>query len=175
MPLNLTKKYHHLLDVGQYNEYQRKESLMRIFKRDIEDNLNFKFRVKQIRPTKIEGESPMQTLFHHLTTKEDKDDKGKKLGTRSFEMARSIRLHWIKVHTEEKTNHDIVVFSYEDRIEGKDIIRTYIYNKTHEYVVILEPQRSNLDYYLLTAYHLNEPGGKKQIEKKMKKKLDEVH
>ena len=175
MPLNLVIKYPRLLDVGQFNEYQRKESLMRIFKRDIEDNTNFKFRVKQIRPTKIDGESPMQTLYNHLTTREDKDERGKKLGTRSFEMARSIRLHWIKVHVDESTKSEVVVFSYEDRVDGKDVVRTYIYNKTNEYVVILEPQRSNQDYYLLTAYYLNEPGGKKQIEKKLKKKMDEVY
>jgi hypothetical protein len=175
MPFNLIKKYDQLLELGAFNSYQRKESLMRIFDRDIANNDNFQFRKKQIRPTKKEGESPMATLFRHLTTRGDKDEKGKDLGTRTFEMARSVRLHWIKVHTEEKTNHDIVVFSYEDRIDGKDIIRTYIYNKTHEYVVILEPQRSITDYYLLTAYLLNEPGGKKQIEKKLKRKLDEVH
>lgn len=175
MPLNLTIKYPRLLDVGQYNEYERKESLMRIFKRDIEENINFQFRKKAIRPTKKEGEAPMQTLYRHLTTKEDKDEKGKKLGTRTFEMARSIRLHWIKVHVDENTKSEIEVFSYEDRIEGKDVIRTYIYDKTNEYVVILEPQRNKLDYYLLTAYYLNEPGGKKQIEKKLKRKLDEVH
>jgi hypothetical protein len=175
MPLNLTKKYAQLLEIGQYNEYQRKESLMRVFKRDIEDNSNFQFRNKQIRPTKKEGEAPMQTLYRHLTTKEDKDEKGNKLGTRTFEMARSIRLHWIKVHLEENTKASVEVFSYEDRVDRKDVVRTYIYNKTSEYVVILEPQKSKHDYYLLTAYSLNEPGGKKQIEKKLKKKLDEVY
>ncbi|HLV40650.1 MAG TPA: hypothetical protein VKY37_00095 [Brumimicrobium sp.] len=175
MPLNLIKTYPQLLELGQYNDYQRKESLLRIFKRDIEDNLNFKFRTKSIRPTKQEGESPMQTLFRHLTTREDKDEKGKKLGTRTFEMARSIRLHWIKTRINELKNEGVQVFSYEDRVDRKDVIRTYIYDTTQEYVVILEPQRSNTDYYLLTAYHLNEPGGKKQIEKKLKKKLDEVH
>lgn len=175
MPLNLTKKYDQLLEVGQYNESQRKESLLRIFKRDIEDNPNFKFRIKQIRPTKIEGESPMQTLFSHLTKRNDYDEKGNKLKSRSFEMARSIRLHWIKVHIEEKTNHDLKIFSFEDRIDGKDVIRTYIYNIISQYVLILEPQRSKEDYYLITAYYLNEPGSKKQIEKKLKNKLDEVH
>jgi hypothetical protein len=44
-----------------------------------------------------------------------------------------------------------------------------------EYVIILEPQRSNLDYYLITAYYLNEPGGKKQIVNKQKKKMNELY
>lgn len=175
MPFNLIKKYPQLLELNQFNEFQRKESLMRIFNRDIVENPRFIFREKQIRPTKQEGQSPMLTLYNHLTTREDKDEKGKKLGTRTFEMARSIRLHWVKVHTEENTKEVVEVFSYEDRIDGKDVIRTYIYNKTQEYVIILEPQRSKTDYYLLTAYLLNEPGGKKQIEKKLNKKLDEVY
>jgi hypothetical protein len=175
MVFNLIKKYPQLLDINQFNTFQRKESLLRIFARDIEDNPRFFFQKKQIRPTKQEGQSPMQTLYNHLTTREDIDEKGKKLGTRTFEMARSIRLHWVKVHTEENTKEDVEVFSYDDRINGKDVIRTYIYNKTQEYVVILEPQRSQTDYYLLTAYLLNEPGGKKQIEKKLKKKLDELY
>lgn len=175
MAFNLIKKYPQLLELKQFNVYQRKESLMQIFNRDIGENQKFVFLNKQIRPTKQEGQSPMQTLFGHLTTREDKDEKGKGLGTRTFEMARSIRLHWVKVHIEENTKETVAVFSYEDRIKGKDVIRTYIYNKTQEYVVILEPQRSKTDYYLLTAYCLNEPGGKKQIEKKLKRKLDEVY
>jgi len=173
MPLNLIKTYPQLLEIAHMNEYQRNQSLQGVFNRDFVDNANLKFKDKQIRPTKQDGEPPMQTLFRHLTTREDKDGKGKKLGSRSFEMARSVRLHWIKHHINELKKDNVEVFSYEDRIDRKDVIRTYIYDIDQEYVIILEPQRSGTDYYLLTAYHLNEPGGKKQIEKKRKKKLDE--
>ncbi len=175
MPFNLIKSYPQLLEIGHFNEFQRKESLKGIFKRDIEDNINFNFQTKPIRPIKKEGQVPMEMLFHHLTTKEDKDEKGKKTGSRSFEMERSIRLHWVKFHIEEKKTEKIDIFSYEDRIEGRgDVIRTYIFDMDEDYVIILEPQRSKLDYYLITAYYLNEPGGKKQILKKQKKKLNEV-
>ncbi len=176
MPLNLIKKYPQLLELGHFNEYQRKESLKGIFKRDIENNTNFKFQTKQLRPIKKEGQIPMETLFNHLITKNEKDEKGRKTGTRIFEMARSQRLHWIKYHIDERKTQNIDIFSYEDRIKGRgNVIRTYIYDHDEEYVIILEPQRSKLDYYLLTAYHLNEPGGKKQILKKQKNKLNEVH
>ncbi len=175
MPLNLIKTYPQLLKITHLNEYQRNQSLQGVFDRDVVNNEYFKFRTKQIRPTKREGEPPMQTLFRHLTTRQDKDEKGKKLGTRSFEIARSVRLHWIKHHIDELKRDNVEVFSYEDRIDRKDVIRTYIYDIDYEYVIILEPQRSGTDYYLLTAYHLNEPGGKKQIEKKRKRKLDEVY
>jgi hypothetical protein len=44
MSLNLLKKYPQLLELSYLSETQRTESLMRIFKRDIEDNLNFSFK-----------------------------------------------------------------------------------------------------------------------------------
>lgn len=176
MPLNQIKTYPQLLDLVQFNENQRNESLKGIFRRDIENNPNFKFHTKPIRPIKKEGQAPMETLFHHLTTREDRDEKGKKTGARSFEMARSQRLHWVKYHVDERKTQNIDVFSYEDRLEGRgDVIRTYIYDMDQEYVIILEPQRSYLDYYLITAYYLNEPGGKKQIVNKQKKKMNEVY
>lgn len=176
MPLNLIVKYPKLLEIGQYNEQKRKASLMGVFKQDIEDNPNLKFKLKQIRPIKKDDGIPsMQTLFSHLTTRQDKDEKGKNLGSRTFEMARSQRLHWVRHHIDEKKKDKIEVFSYLDRIDGKDVIRTYIYDLEQEYVIILEPQRSGMDYYLITAYHLNEPGGKKQIGKKLKKRLLGLH
>lgn len=175
MSLNLLKKYPQLLELSYLSETQRTESLMRIFKRDIEDNVSFSFRKKQIRPVIKDGQAPMQVLFHHLTTRRDKDVNGGDTKSRSFEMARSQRLHWIKHHTEEAAPVGVEIFSYEDRIDRKDVIRTYIYDSEQEYVIILEPYRNGLDYYLITAYYLSEPGGKTQILKKKKRKLAEVH
>lgn len=175
MPLNLIKVYPMLLEIVQLNERQRTASLLGVFKNNIEENTSFKFRTKQIRPLKKEeGISAMELLFRHLTTVEDVNEKGEKSGGRSFELARSQRLHWIKHHINEKKADNVEVFSYEDRIKGRSINRTYIYDLEQEYVIILEPQRSGMDYYLLTAYHLNQPGGKKQILNKLKKKLNKV-
>lgn len=114
----------------------------------------------------------MDTLFHHLTTCKNEDNEHNE---RIFEMDRSLRLHWVKHHIELKTPENIIVFSYLDRIGRKDVIRTYIYDKEERYVIILEPQRSGKDYYLLTAYHLNQKRGKKQILKKLKNQLKEVY
>lgn len=175
MPFNLLKKYPELLEIGHFSPRDRKKSLMGVFKRDIEENEGFNFRKKIIRPTKMEGESPMATLYGHLTTREDKDENGKGLGSRSFEMTRSIRLHWVKTRIEEKKNEGVKVFSYEDRVRGKDVIRTYIFDTKKQYVVILEPQRSGKDYYLLTAYFIDEKAGEKQMKNKLKRKLDEIY
>ncbi|WP_372756038.1 hypothetical protein [Labilibaculum sp.] len=177
MPLNKLKKYPQLLELAHFNEYERRVSLMEIFRRDIEDNETFAFRNKKVRPTKKEGEPSMQTLFHHLTTRNDEDEKGRKLKSRSFEMHRSLRLHWIKYHIEEMKKENVQIFSYEDRdqVNRKDVIRTYIFDKNENYVIVLEPQRSKTDYYLLTAYYINEKKGQKQMKQKYKNKLDEVY
>jgi len=174
MPLNLIKKYPELLDIVSLNERDRINSLKGIFKRDIEDNSEFCFRTKTIRPIAKEGKASMDTLFHHLTTRKNIDDKGMELKTRSFDIHRSQRLHWIKFHVEEKKKDEVNIFSCNERIKGKDRIRTYIYDVKESYVIILELQRSAMDYYFITAYYLNEEGSKENIEKKEKKKLSSV-
>ncbi len=175
MPTNLLKRYPVLLELDYLSTRDRFASLRGIFDRDISNNAIFKFRGKQIRPIKKEGKPSMDTLFNHLIKKEEKDEKGNKTGKRIYESDRSKRLHWIKHHIEKKSIDNIVIFSYEDRIKGKDTIRTYIYDKVNNYVIILEPQRSKIDYYLITAYYFNEPGGDKQIKKKFKKRLDNIY
>ncbi|HMO41374.1 MAG TPA: hypothetical protein PKC76_15390 [Saprospiraceae bacterium] len=176
MPINLLKQYADLLELAHLEERARIQSLRGIFRRDIEENENLCFKKKQIRPIKkADGEPAMQTLFHHLTTRMDESEEGKKIKRRIFEMDRSKRLHWILFHVEERKPETLEIFSYEDRIDRQDKIRTYIYDKVEEYVIILEPQRSGRDYYLLTAYYLNEVRGKKQIKQKMKKKLPTIY
>lgn len=176
MPFNLLKTYSDLLEVSHLNSNQRTLSLRGVFNRDIQDNLGLNFRTKIIRPVKKDdGESSLDVLFNHLITQDTLDAKGRKTGAREFEINRSLRLHWVRYHIEESKHENIAIFSYLDRIDGTNVIRTYIYDKDQSYVVILEPQKSHLDYYLITAYHLNKDFGYKQIEKKLKNKLEELH
>ena len=178
MAFNLAKKYPELLEIMHYNEFERKKSLRAIFDRNITDNDSFKFNDKQIRPTKKDGEIDLSTVFHHLTTEEVEEmDNGKKVTHRYFEKDRSMRLHWIKPHVDLKIKDHIECFSVWERDERKrkDVLRTYIYNITQKYVVVLEPQNSKLDYYLLTAYYLNREYGEKMMGKKLKKKLDVLY
>ncbi|GBL34696.1 hypothetical protein EMGBS15_02910 [Filimonas sp.] len=178
MPLNLLKTYPQLLELGHLNEHQRTESLLRVFKRDIEENPGLNFRTKTIRP--IKGEEPaMVILFRHLTTEEIEveDENGKKYPKRIFETDRSQRLHWVKHHLEERKKENIEIFSVEERDQKKrkDIIRTYIYDIEQKYIIVLDPQRTQKDYYLVTAYYLNKEYGEKKIKKLIKKRLPELH
>ena len=86
-------------------------------------------------------------------------------------------MHWIRYFLEERKKENVEVFSVEERDQKKrqNITRTYIYDKEQKYVIVLEPQRNQRDYYLLTAYHLNKDYGEKSINKKLKYKLPDVY
>lgn len=180
MPFNKLKKYPELLELNGLDERARRQSLQAIFDRDIADNDNFRFRGKRIFPIKTDGEIDMDRELMHLTTEEVEatDEQGKSYKRRVYDRYRSERLHWIRPHVEEKvTDSDIVVFSVNERNQRKrmNVARTYIYNRTRKYVIVLEPQTRNGEaYYLLTAYYLNKEYGEKQMLKKLLSKLPEV-
>ena len=179
MPFNFIKTYSDLLELVHLRERERHTSLYNIFKRDIEDQVSLKFSGKFIKPIKKEGEDEMKILFTHLTCEdiEEDDGSGRLYKKRYFEIDRSRRLHWLLPHFEEKINDEIIIFSAEERDQKRrvDVIKTYIYNRTHKYIIVLLPQRAPDYYFLLTAYHLNKPEGAKTIERKLKKRLNEVH
>lgn len=168
MPLNLIKKYNDLLEFGAYHESQRMKSLQAVFDRDFANNPNLRFKGKPIQPTPKNGEIPMATLFTHLTTVVT-DNTTKQ---RTFELDRSIRLHWVKHHIDERKYDDVLHFSVKEP-QG---VRTYIYDKTEKYVIILEPLRRVNEYYLLTAYYLKGKDAKRnKILQKYKRKLNDLH
>lgn len=180
MAINQIKKYDAFLEINHFNEVQRKVSLRSIFDRDIASNESFNFRTKIIRPLKKEDVIDVESLFTHLTYKTEeaeKDKRGKVLKTRNvFDFERSKRLHWILPHIDEVISSEIEVFSSNNRIGGMDVIRTYIHNKEKNYVIILEPQNSGLDYYFITAYYLEKKyGGPNMIKNKFKNRLPEVY
>lgn len=53
--------------------------------------------------------------------------------------------------------------------------QTYIFDEDEKYVIVLEPYRKCFEYYLLSAYYLDEEYGIENIKKKYQKKLDEVY
>lgn len=63
MPFNLLKKYPELLEILHLGDKERKASLYRVYRRDIEDNEAFKFREKRVYPIKSDGEIDMQREF----------------------------------------------------------------------------------------------------------------
>lgn len=179
MAFNLLKKYPDFLELNHFTPEQRTQSLKRIFDRDIAGNDNFKFQKKVIRPLKKEDIIDVESLFKHLThsTENITDKRGVKIKSRSiFDFERSKRLHWVLPHINEKIDENIRVFSSNNRIKGKNVVRTYIHNVKQKYIIILEPQRSGKDYYFISAYYLEKKyGGLNMIKKKYENKLDIVY
>ena len=165
MPFNLLVTYNRLLDIGSFNPSQRLASLKGVFNRDITNNPNFCFRNKKINPTPKDGQIPMETLFTHLTT--TIVDRG--TNKRAFDLHRSIRLHWVKYHIDEKQKEGMRLFSCRDKAGN----RTYIHDRNESYVIVLEPLRKKDEYYLLSAYYLM-GGDNSKLENKYKRRLNEL-
>lgn len=179
MPFNLLKKYPELLDIRGMSESDRLRSLRGVFDRDITNNQDFHFLGKKVYPIKTDGIVDMNREFMHVTTERvEVEERGLKIKKNIFDIDRSERLHWIKPHAESQINDTpIVVFSLweRDKEKRKDVPRTYLYNKSRKYVIVFEPlQRNGNAYFLLTAYYLNKEYGLKMMEKKWKRKLDNI-
>jgi len=170
MPFNLAKTYNELLDIVGMSEWQRTQSLMAIFNRDIRNNPNFKFANKEIHPTPTEdGDIKIEELFVHLTKKIfDKNTRA-----REFDLHRAARLHWVKYHIEKSKKDNMLYFS----VKEPNGLRTYIYDKDEKYVIVLEPLRNKSSYYLLSAYYLTGSDAKRDkiMAKYNKYRLDELY
>lgn len=177
MPFNLLKKFPDFLELAHLNSEGAKKSLRPIFDKLFVEN-TLTFRGKTIWPLK-DDKYGIEALFTHLTCEdiEEENPDGSKYKKRYFEIERSIRLHWILPHINECTGSNIDVFSVIERDikKRKDVVKTYIFNKDLNYVIVLLPQRTGKDYYFLTAYYLNKKEGLKTIENRMKKRLPEVY
>lgn len=163
MPLNLLKKYNSLLELDSLNPQDRQKSLENIFNRDFIQS-SISFRNKIVEPTPQDNKDQLEILFHHLTTKTENQEKH-----REYDRDRSMRIHWIKHHLTECNPNVLDVFSVNDRAG----IRTYIFDETEEYVIILEPKKENR-YYLITAYYL-QGGNTIKIKRKAQRRLPEIY
>ena len=166
MPFNLLKVYNQHLELFG-TEAQIKASLKGVFNRDIGTQIA-RFNNKAVYPTSKEnGEIPMETLFTHLTTQ----IVDKKSRERAFEHQRSKRLHWVKYHLNKRKEANMLLFSVKEP-EG---IRTYYYDKDESYVIVLEPLRDGVSYYLLTAYYVTgKDAQRNKIERKYKRRMETV-
>lgn len=100
-------------------------------------------------------DSDKENAFWHLIDKE----KDKEKDNRLFDPRRAERLGWIRPIIENSHCPDILKFDY---VEDNGKVRTYLWLKEYNFVVILEKQtrnRSNLAA-LITAFYVS---GKKNI------------
>jgi hypothetical protein len=160
--------YNNLLNLEDLNPEHTNICLEFIFERDIKTNSNFKFKMKQINPTRVNNtDEDFDRLFLHLTTI-IVDKKNRK---RVFDPLRSKRFHWIKHHVDETKKSNMKIFSVDDG----GCIRTYIYDEDEFYVIVLEVSRPLTEYYLLTAYYCDTYSYKRKIENKYRRRLPTLY
>ena len=155
MPTNLTKMYNSLLEFLYQNHQQNIQSFRAVFNRDFSNTVPVIWRSLPVLPTPADGEDVMDRQFRHLTTVIT-DEKTRK---REFESERTVRIHWIRHHLEEKSPEHLLVFKVTQEN------RVYVLDKTERYVVIMEPYRKADAFYLLTAYRLLPANFKKMMKK----------
>lgn len=168
MPVNLTVKYPNLLILSYGSLFRNLESVRAVFDRDFEPG-SLCFTKKKIHPIPSDDEFCMDILFKHLTHKISDETT---MSRGDFDQERTIRIHWIKPHLEQKTNCELMIFSTREKHRT---FRTYIYNKKENYVIVLNPLRCGDAYYLCSAYKLEgKDSMRNKIVSKYKYRLDEV-
>jgi len=110
--------------------------------------------------------------FWHLITNDEITISGKKDRIPDYDRAK--RLPWCKAIINNANEEEVIVFEY---LEGKTKnnkpkIRTYLWLKDWDFVVILaKNMRPIQHYYLVTAFYLNHKSSKRNISKKYQNRI----
>jgi len=104
--------------------------------------------------------------FWHLITRTDSIKR-----ERLFDIRRAERLPWC---------NPIITYSHEDKYiliwdykESKERIRTYLWLKDFDYVIILEKKEKRVGTvaYLITAFYIDGSSSRKKIQRKFNNKI----
>ena len=105
--------------------------------------------------------SAREQSFDHVITRGPKDGQ-----PRSIDISRASRVPWIRPLIENFNNPELVYFQY---LEGSGYVRDYIWDRTNDYVVILENKGHQL--HLVTAFNIDVDWKRYDLLKKQKKAL----
>jgi hypothetical protein len=98
-----------------------------------------------------------------------RDDK--QTGERLLETPRAKRLAWCRATIDRCGAAEVLVFDY---LEGDGKVRTYLWVKDADYVVILERtlrKRKAVAFMLVTAFPLDGKSRRRAMEKKYEKRV----
>lgn len=115
---------------------------------------------------RFEGDDPHEEGFWHLVTRDDKQT-----GQRLLETPRAKRLAWCRATIDHCGEAEVLAFDY---LEGDGRVRTYLWVKDADYVVILGKvirKRKVVAYMLVTAFFLDGPSRRRTMQKKYDNRL----
>lgn len=107
--------------------------------------------------------------FWHLVTRDDwvydrqtrRDEK-----QRLPDYARAGRLSWVKPIIEHETAPEVLSWDFDEATKKGTVVRTYIWLKEHDYVVILERQKKNTGeiFMLITSFFLDVEAKRRDLQ-----------
>lgn len=166
-PHNLLIKFNSLLDIVGMSQNQAEESLMRIFQRDMIDNPCPNFNNKTLIYINDNSVHSIKVAFDHLI-------KNKQEGKRNnIDNKRAARLHWIKHFLENGIKENMGFWVFSHKMVNSNI-RTYIFHKKSQFLIILEPNEKKGEYYLVTA-HFREGSGLTDTKSQYQSRLSEIY
>jgi len=153
-----------IIDSSEYADWDKfLEEIYRIFKRDFLEGDTLSYRSAPV-IINSDLERGKEKTFWHLT---HRTEKGKKWGKRKIrDVSRAERLPWIRPVIANSGEKDILDFDF---FEGQGTVRSYLWLKKWNFVVILESQ--NQSYLLVTAYHLDHNRQVQQLEDKFNHRI----
>ncbi|MDI6766155.1 MAG: hypothetical protein QME52_04955 [Bacteroidota bacterium] len=101
-------------------------------------------------------------IFWHLTSREDQTTR-----ERLPDFRRSERLPWARPIIEHYTDHEILIWNYE---EGDGDIHTYIWLRNYDYLLILKKYKDG-GCRIITSYWIEYEDYKNKLQKKYGKRV----
>jgi hypothetical protein len=117
---------------------------------------------------RFKDDDPHEEGFWHLVTRDDKQR-----GERLLETPRAKRLAWCRATIDHCREAEVLVFDY---VEGDGQVRTYLWVKVADYVVILGKalrKKKTVAYMLVTAFSLDGPSRRRAMQQKYDNRVQE--
>ena len=103
-----------------------------------------------------------ETVFWHLTSREDHPTK-----ERNFDFRRSERLPWVRPMLDHAAAPEILAWDYQ---EDDGSIRTYVWLRDWDFLVLMKKMR-NGSRRLITSYWIDYPNKRTKLHKKYEARL----
>ena len=143
-----------------------------VFERDIKSGkLRFEGRHVWYDGTIEPGDKYEEGFWHLISQDIWKMQAGRKIKERIFDEERARRLPWCAPTISNSKEPDVLVWDYK---ESTRRIRTYLWIKDYDYVIILEKKfmRKGEIAFLVTAFHVGGDFKRRDLSEKYQKRLN---
>jgi len=106
-------------------------------------------------------DSDKEEGFWHLISRQNRLRR-----ERLPEIARAERITWVRAVIDNVGREEVVEFDY---LEARGTVRTYLWLRSYDYVVILEKKKKVA--FLVTAYNVDNDWEREKLNKKYRKRL----